>query len=616
MAGADWQLADAHLPSVVAALAHRKGLAWASAAMTRLEDDRDAVVAELSGILADVLASSSTSLSPLDEREVRSLMGLVVGGPVPDSYVPLLQEELGLAGTSSRAPVLDPAIGPEARADFNVVIIGAGASGLLAGIQLARAGLPFTIFEKNGDVGGTWLENAYPGCRVDVPNQNYAYSFAPNPGWSQHFCARGELLAYFRRCADEFGLRDRIRFGTTVERLDFDEATGSWHVTARGPDGDLTTTAARAVITAVGQLNRPLLPDIRGRDTFRGQAFHSARWDAACRIAGRRVAVIGSGASAIQIAPEIAPAAAELRIFQRTPPWLAPTPNYYDQIGEGQRWLLENLPFYANWYGFWLFWTTADSIYPMLKCDPAWGEPGSVSAANAELRQRLAAYIEAQAAGRPDLLAKTVPTYPPGGKRMLRDSGRWFATLKRSNVELVTDRIEEIAPTGIVTADGTFHEVDVIIYCTGFQASRFLEPIEIRGRNGVRLDDHWAGDARAYLGLTIPGFPNLFSLYGPNTNIAANGSIIFLSECGVRYIVRSIEMMLRSGARSLEVRQEVHDAFNEEVDRGNAAMAWGSPAISSWFKNEHGRVSQNWPFPLFEYWRRTLRPDPDDFNLT
>jgi 4-hydroxyacetophenone monooxygenase len=252
----------------------------------------------------------------------------------------------------------------------------------------------------------------------------------------------------------------------------------------------------------------------------------------------------------------------------------------------------------------------------MVKSDPAWdGSTGAVSQVNAELREMVAQYLAAQVADRPDLVDKVVPSYPIGGKRAVLDNGVWLGALKRENVRLVTDKITRITPKGIVTADGAEHEVDVLIYGTGFQASNFLSFYRVRGKGGRDLHDAWGGDARAYLGITVPDFPNFFIIYGPNTNIVVNGSIIFFSECAVRYIVGCLRLLAETGAAAMEVKRSVHDAFNVRVDEANRGWAWGSPHVSSWYKNQFGRVSQNWPFGLIDYWRATLAPNPDDFIL-
>jgi 4-hydroxyacetophenone monooxygenase len=314
--------------------------------------------------------------------------------------------------------------------------------------------------------------------------------------------------------------------------------------------------------------------------------------------------------------PEIAPEAGELLVFQRTPPWMGPTPEYHDEVPPGLRWLYSAIPSYSEWNRFWIFWKMGDGVLDAVRVDESWpNQVQSVSPMNDMMRMVLTEYLKAEFADRPDLIDKVIPTYPPAAKRLLRDNGVWAGALTRDNVQLVTDGIREITPNGVIVADGTEHAVDVLIYGTGFQASKFLTPMKVTGRDGRDLHDEWGGDARAYLGVTVPGFPNLFCLYGPNTNIVINGSIIYFSECGVRYILGLIELLLKGNHRAVDVRAEVHDAFNENVDAENQRMAWGAAEVNSWYKNERGRVAQNWPFTLLEYWERTLEPDPSDYTL-
>jgi 4-hydroxyacetophenone monooxygenase len=579
------------------------------------DDQQDEIRAIALESLIRFRDGGSRPAPPPDDDTLLSIMQFAVGGADMAPYLPLLEEELAHRGEDRRAPGwhIDD-IAPDT--DFEVLIIGAGMSGILAAHRLQQAGVRFTIVEKDDDVGGTWLENTYPGCRVDNPNHNYSFSFAQRHDWPFHFSPQPVLLEYFQRCADAFGVREHVRFGTEVVEAVWSDDAHRWRVTNRDRQGRVDTIEVSAVISAVGQLNRPLYPDIEGRDTFEGASFHSARWDHDVDLAGRRVAVIGTGASAVQFIPEIAPQPELLTVFMRTPPWMGPTPEYHAEVPKGLCWLYGRVPSYSEWNRFLIFWRMGDGVLDAVRVDPEWnGGEQSVSAMNDMMRMVLTGYLQAEFADRPDLLAKVIPSYPPSAKRLLRDNGVWAGALTRDNVSLVTEPIARITPAGVVTADGVEHPVDVIIFGTGFQASKFLTPMTVKGRDGIDLHETWAGDARAYLGVTVPGFPNLFCLYGPNTNIVINGSIIYFSECGVRYILGLIRMLLERHAAAVEVRREVHDEFNEAVDAENRRMAWGASEVSSWYKNDRGRVAQNWPFTLLEYWERTLAPDPDDYTV-
>ena len=622
-------LADAEIPPLLPALAYATG--DLSLLRDDLRPDPALLALPQGGMTADQQARArQLALEALihyrdggcvratvpSRDELLHLVEHVVGESGMEEYLPLLEEELALRGDDRRGPQWRKAdVDPDR--DFSVLVIGAGMSGLLTAYRLAQAGIDYTVVDKNADVGGTWFENTYPGCRVDNPNHNYSYSFAQRHDWPLHYSDQRVLHEYFRDCARDFGVLDQIRFGTEVRSLTWDDDTATWSAVVRDGDGCDETLVVNAVVSAVGQLNRPHLPEIPGIDRFEGVSFHSAQWDHDAPIDGTRVAVIGTGASSVQFTPEIAPRAGELFVFQRTPPWMGPTPDYHEAVPDGQRWLYAHVPTYSEWNRFWMFWRMGDGSIRGVRVDPDWDTTnGTVSAINDFMRTMLASYLEREFADRPDLLPHVVPTYPPGAKRLLRDNGVWASALTRDNVTLVTDEIREITPTGIVTLDGTAYDVDVIVYGTGFEASHFLEPMQVSGSGGVDLHEQWSGDARAYLGVTIPGFPNLFCLYGPNTNIVINGSIIYFSECGVRYLLGCLELLLRTDHVSLDVRKDVHDEFNEQVDAENRMMAWGWSDVNSWYKNDHGRVAQNWPFTLLEYWQRTLAPDPDDYVVS
>ena len=626
----DDALAAAHLPALLMSLVHLTG-----DASLLTEERRPQYVLLADGKLggyspevqADIRARAKAAITAhveggallpprLAPQTVRRMMDWIAGVDIPDQYTDFLTDELHLDGIDTNAPDWSAPKLKTAAARMKVLVVGAGMSGLLTGIRLKQAGIDFTIIEKNADAGGTWFENVYPGCRVDNPNHMYSYSFEPNDDFPQFYSTQPVLLDYFRRVADRHGLRDNIRFETTVEEAVFDEARGVWRVEVTTAAGGREFLEADALVTAVGQLNRPRYPDIEGLETFDGPSFHSARWRRDIDLTGKRVAVIGTGASAFQFVPEIAPKVAHLDVYQRTPPWCLPGPTYHDDVPEGKKWLLKHVPFYGKWYRFWLFWMLTDGFIDAVKVDEGWnGPPEAVGQVNAEMRAVMAEALRAQAEDRPDLQEKIVPTYPLGGKRALVDNGVWVAALKRPNVELITTGIDKITPAGVVTRDGAEHPADVMIFGTGFHASRFLWPMRIVGRGGVDLQTAWNGDARAYLGMTTPGFPNLFMIYGPNTNIVVNGSIIFFSECSVRYIVGALKLLAETGSQTMEVKKDVHDAFNVQVDAANATMAWGTPNVTSWYKNATGRVSQNWPFPLVDYWNATVAPNPDDFVL-
>jgi 4-hydroxyacetophenone monooxygenase len=626
-AAADDALRAAYLPALLVALAHALG--DLSLLQPDLRPDPEQIQdphgglspeqrlagRELAGrALARLRERSDHTAPAADDATLRRLLAFLVGGPVSDDYLHLLREELALDGVDARAPAWHKRDIDAAR-DFRVAVIGAGMSGLSVARRLQQVGVPFVILEKNADVGGTWYENRYPGCRVDVPNHLYSYSFFQRRDWPQRFSTQEVLLDYFRECSDALDLRPHIRFSTEVLSAEFRETSADWTLHVRNADGGEETITADVVVSAVGQLNRPRLPEIAGRATFAGPSFHSARWNSDVALAGKRVAVIGTAASAIQLIPAIAGTVGELQVYQRTPNWLLPTPDYYADVPEGMHWLLAHVPGYSTWYRLSLFWRLAEGALPAARVDPAWEDGGrSVSARNAMLRALMMQYLESQFAGAPELLDRVVPTYPPLAKRILLDNGIWASTLMRDHVHLITDPIDHITTDGIV-AGGTHREVDVIVYATGFEASRFLTPLRVRGRGGVDLHEHWAGDPRAYLGLTIPGFPNLFCMYGPNTNLVANGSIIFFSECAAQYITSAVRVLLQRGAGALDCRRDVHDAYNVAIDAGNAQMVWGATIVNSWYRSPAGRITQNWPFSLLEYWQRTRELDPADYEL-
>jgi 4-hydroxyacetophenone monooxygenase len=543
------------------------------------------------------------------------MMTWLVCEDVPEEYVPLLMEEMELDGRDARR--VEPAGDPADRAAFPVVVIGCGQSGLLAGVRLQEAGIPFTIVEKNAGVGGTWWENSYPGARVDVGNHFYCYSFEPSDHWTEYFARQPELQRYFQSVMDKHGIAPHVRWETEVLGATWDEDSATWAVRTRGADGAEDVLTARAVISAVGQLNRPSVPEFEGADSFAGPAFHSARWDHDVDLSGRRVAMIGAGASGFQIAPTIAPDVEHLTVFQRTAQWMFPNPNYHAAVGPGVRWALRHLPFYGRWYRFLILWPGCDKGLEAARVDPDYpDQQRAVSEMNELTRQMFTDWIVGQVGDDPGLIAKVVPDYPATGKRTLQDNGAWLGALTRDNVELVRTGIDHIEADAVVTADGTRYPADVLVYATGFQATRVLAPMAVVGRDGVDLREMWGERPAAYLGITVPGFPNFFCMYGPGTNLAHGGSLIFHSECQMRYITQCLEAIVEGGHRTMEPRVERYEDWHERSQRELQGLVWSQPSVEhSFFKNSEGEIHILSPWRLVDYWTWTRQPDLADFVL-
>ncbi len=551
-----------------------------------------------------------------DAATLQRMMGFLVAGEVPAEYVPMMLEEMELDGVDARA-VSFAGIDPAARAAFPVAVIGAGMSGILAGIRLGEAGIPYVIIEKNAGVGGTWYENRYPGCRVDVGNHFYCYSFEPNNDWTEFFARQPELQRYFDATARKYHVTANVRFETEMVSAAWQEDTGTWELRLRAKDGSEQTLSARALISSVGQLNRPRMPDIAGIGDFAGPAFHSARWDPSVDLAGKRVAVVGTGASAFQIVPEIAKTAAQVTVFQRSPQWMFPNPDYHRALGEGARWCFRHLPYYGRWYRFLLFWPATDGQWAGTFIDPEWPhQDRSANAINDFTREFFSAWIKDQCGDDEALFQRVLPRFPPLAKRTLQDNGSWLQTLRQPHVELIDEPVASMDATGLSTASDRHVDADVVIFATGFHASRFLWPMEIIGRDGIRLADRWGDDPEAYLGIAVPGFPNFFVMYGPGTNLAASGSLIFHAECQARYIMGCLRLLLERGAQGIEVGAEVSAAYARELEDTLARTIWSHPAVkSSWYRNSRGKVTVLSPWKLLDYWAWTREPASDEYRI-
>lgn len=619
-------LDEAHLPTLLMAMATLSGddtwlrEEWRPAAPRGAEEDNTGglppeVQAEIRAAAFELVlawrAGKPAADPPPPERLLSMLeISLGPGTTLPPGIAPLLAEELGVA--SRDVHIADPPPADE----FHVVIIGGGFGGLCAGIKLQAAGIAFTILEKNDELGGTWHENTYPGCAVDTPSHLYSFSFAQRADWPRYFARRDDLHAYLLSLADDYGLRPFLRCGREVESIVWQDDRHRWDVTVRTAGGGRETLSANVVISATGYLNRPAYPDIEGLDDFAGPCMHTARWRSDVEIAGRRVAVLGTGASAMQLVPAIAGVAERVIVFQRSPQWGLPNPNQPRAVPEAMQLLMRDVPGYLGWYRLRLVWNFGDRLFPALQVDPDWPHPDrAVNAINDRHRQFLTKYIVSELGDRTDLVDKCLPTYPPYGKRPLLDAG-WFRTVARDDVEVFTDRIRRITPRGVVVESGEEIPVDVLVLATGFQNLNLLSPIEVRGRSGRTLRETWGeDDGTAHLGITVPDFPNLFLLLGPNTIAGHGGSAALAIEMETRYIMRMIARMVEDGITSVECRKDVHDAYVERIDDALSRTIWAHPGMTTYYRNSRGRVVSTMPWTNSEYWHMTREPDLDEFHV-
>ncbi|GAA1659272.1 NAD(P)/FAD-dependent oxidoreductase [Nonomuraea maheshkhaliensis] len=477
-----------------------------------------------------------------------------------------------------------------------LVIVGSGFAGICMAVKLKEAGYhDFVILEKAAELGGTWRDNTYPGCACDVPSHMYSYSYELNPDWSRMFAPREEIQDYLRACAAKYGITPHLRFGKDVVALEYDDGRRGWTVTTR--DGEVLRT--NAVVSGIGALHIPKFPEIVGRESFTGPAFHSAEWDHSADLTGKRVAVVGTGASAVQFVPQLAPDARHLTVFQRTPPWIHPKPDF--AFSPAARRLLR-LPGAARTLRGGIYWAL-ESRALGFAVDPRLMKG----------HERLALrHLEAQVAD-PVLRRALTPDYVIGCKRILVSSD-YYPALTRPNVSLVTDAITEIRPRSIVDAAGVEHEADAIVYGTGFKVVDALTDRHITGRDGLSVQDAWKGGVEAYHGITAAGFPNLFFLLGPNTGLG-HTSVVFMIESQVRYVIECLRLLSRTGARALDVRPRAQRHYNDRLRARLDPLVWSAGGCRSWYLDEHGVNRTLWPGFTFEYWARTRRVKPGAYEL-
>lgn len=571
------------------------------------------IVRDNVAVVLDELASGKRDLPPPPtEAQITEMMNVCLGERVPAEYAGMAMEEMGF-----RPRELDWKVPEALLADgFKVLVIGAGFSGICAGHHLKKLGVPFVIVEKNLDLGGVWLENTYPEAGVDTPNHFYSFTFAPNLDWTSNYSKRQEVWDYQRQVFNDIGLAAHTEFGVEVIAMHWHDDRAQWEVSTGDESGRVSKRWVNAVITAVGNLNRAKIAAVPGFDSFSGDSWHSAQWRHDVSLEGKDVAVIGTGASAMQFLRSVAATARKVTIFQRSSQWARPPQDYHGNTSDGTRWLLKNVPFYYAWYRFGLVWRFGDGLLPTVRRDPLWPhQDRSMNSRNDRQRVQLTDYLLQELEGRPDLVKKCLPDYPPYGKRILIDNG-WYQALRRPNVELVTQAVNHIEGDELVTPAGTRHRADVILMATGFEPGKMLWSVDIRGRSGKALKDVWGeDDPRAYLGMMVPDYPNLFVLSGPNTALAHGGSVLLVTECQMRYVTSMLREMMERQISDVEVRREVHDEFNERVDAEHAELVWAHPGMNNWYRNARGRVFAPMPWRLVDYWKMVREPRLADYHV-
>ena len=485
-------------------------------------------------------------------------------------------------------------------AHIRIAIVGAGFSGLGAAIALSNEGYgdDLIILERRSDVGGTWHDNSYPGCRCDVPSNLYSFSFAPNPQWSETFSGQPEIERYLQATARRFGVLEKIAFGAELESASWDVDRAVWRIeTSRG------SLTADFVVSGSGLLSEPFEPDLPGAPSFAGTTFHSAQWDHSHDLTGRRVAVIGTGASTIQFLPTVQRSAGHLTLFQRTPPWVFPHRNRPTRRLERAAYTL--VPWTQRFSRARNYWVGEFLLGRML----------IRNSATLQRLERLAKGFLARQVADPALRAVLTPTYTPGCKRLLQ-SNDYYPALQRPNVMVITEKIIEIQPRGVVTADGVLHEVDTIIYGTGFAVTANPMAEQVRGLDGRTLREHWAATGmQAYCGTTVPGFPNYFTMAGPNTGIG-HTSLVVMIEAQIGHVVGALRALRAQGAGVVDLRPEVMARWTSEVQAKAALTVWNSGGCSSWYLDEAGRNTTLWPDYTFRFVRRTRQFDPEDYVLS
>lgn len=549
---------------------------------------------------------------PPSREETEELLKVFAGRELTNAQLRFAVEQLGFEDFPRDVKASN--VAPATLSALRVIVIGGGIAGIAAAVQLKRLGIPFLVLERQPDLGGVWELNNYPEARVDVSSFVYQFTFEKNYPWKDFFAPRDETKRYLHFVANKHGVISSFRFNTAVKAARWDETNASWTVTSEDAHGNTTDHIADFVITATGLFATPKIPAIDGIETFRGKMFHTTAWDHDFDYRGKRVAVVGTGSTGVQLTRAIAKEASQLTVFQRTPNWIVGIDGYRAHVPPEARFLLDALPYYWNWYCFSHF-DAALQLQNAQAIDPEWkAKYGGVNESNDMLRKTITSYIQDQLASRPDLIEKCVPSYAPMGRRLVVDNG-FFESLLRPNVELVTGGIQQITPNGIVDSTGAERAFDLIVLGAGFHVEKYLYPIEFSGRDGMTLDKAWDKDGpRSYLGLTMPSFPNLFMMYGPQSQPRSGGFYAW-AEIWARYSVSAIVETIASGHRIAEIREDVFDEYNVRIDEAAKNLIWETEGAGSYFNNRFGRSQIHIPFATEEYHEMVAELELSDFHL-
>ena len=551
---------------------------------------------------------------PPSIEESHKMMNLFAGQMVKQNDILPGYEELAFA-EYPRGVEWTEKPSAERIASHKVVVIGAGLSGIATAINLKRLGIPFNVIERQPELGGTWLLNSYPECRVDTLSFLFQYKFEKNYKWSDYFASRQETVRYLNYIAKKYGVAEYFQYNREVFHAQWDESSSTWEVKVKNKQsGAVEELKAKSIISASGLFATPKIPDIPGIENYKGAMFHTTQWDHSFDWTGKRVALIGTGSTGTQLMPALARSAKHLTVYQRTANWIASYEGYGSTVEEHMRWLTDTLPYYWNWYCYASYYRSLDLAAIQVIDHEYEAKGGLVNERNASVKEALLKFIHTKMADKPDLIPKLTPTHAPLVRRLVVDNG-FYDALKLDHVDLCTEKISHMDETGIVTKGGKKCEFDLIVLAGGFKTSRYFFPCEYIGRGDQTLEDSWKKDgARSYLGMVMPGFPNLFTLYGPNHQ-PRGGSLYSWAEVWARYAVTSVAWMIENDVKSMEVNRKVYDDYQVKLDEGISKLIWESDG-AGYYVNEFGRQGVNMPWTCTEYDEMVRKPNIADFDIS